>query len=129
MESATSWTPSQPCGMQMLTSEILLRSRAASRTWQKLCQEKTRVYREGNLTVEEYIYGITRRGIRPYGLELSWERVGRTIELPRDVNRAQWLELCVTPEEEMAGELWHAVWSYTSQLVDERDSRSVVHAD
>ncbi len=27
MESATSWTPSQPCGMQMLTSEILLRSR------------------------------------------------------------------------------------------------------
>ncbi len=42
--------------------------RAASRTWQKLCQEKTRVYREGNLTVEEYTYGITRRGIRPYGL-------------------------------------------------------------
>ncbi len=28
---------------------------------------KTRVYREGNLTVEEYTYGITRRGIRPYG--------------------------------------------------------------
>ncbi len=28
---------------------------------------KTRVYHEGNLTVEEYTYGITRRGIRPYG--------------------------------------------------------------
>ncbi len=28
---------------------------------------KTRVYREGNLTMEEYTYGITRRGIRPYG--------------------------------------------------------------
>ncbi len=28
---------------------------------------KTRVYCEGNLTVEEYTYGITRRGIRPYG--------------------------------------------------------------
>ncbi len=43
--------------------------------------------------------------------ELSWERVGRMIELPQDVNSAQWLELCVTPEEEMAGELWHAVWT------------------
>ncbi len=41
--------------------------------------------------------------------ELSWERVGRTIELPRDVNSTQWLELRVTPEEEMAGDLWHAV--------------------
>ncbi len=30
-------------------------------------KEKTQVYHEGNLTVEEYIYGITRRGIRPYG--------------------------------------------------------------
>ncbi len=43
--------------------------------------------------------------------ELSWERVGCTIELPRDVNSAQRLELRVTPEEEMAGELWNAVWS------------------
>ncbi len=41
--------------------------RASSRTWQKLCQEKTQVYSEGNLTIEEYTYGITRRGIRPYG--------------------------------------------------------------
>ncbi len=30
-------------------------------------KEKTRVYHEGNLTMEEYTYGITRRGIRPYG--------------------------------------------------------------
>ncbi len=30
-------------------------------------KEKTRVYHEGNLTVEEYTYGITQRGIRPYG--------------------------------------------------------------
>ncbi len=33
-------------------------------------KEKTQVYQvyhEGNLTVEEYKYGITRRGIRPYG--------------------------------------------------------------
>ncbi len=28
---------------------------------------KTRVYREGNLTVEEYTYGITRRESKPYG--------------------------------------------------------------
>ncbi len=28
---------------------------------------KTRVYREGNLTMEEYTCGITQRGIRPYG--------------------------------------------------------------
>ncbi len=55
--------------------------------------------------------------------------VGRTIELSRDVNSTQWLELRVTPEEEMAGELWHAVWSYTSQPVDVRDRRSVVRAD
>ncbi len=61
--------------------------------------------------------------------ELSWERVGRTIKLPRDVNSTQWLELRVTPEEEMAGELWHAVWSYTPQPVDIRDRRSVVRAD
>ncbi len=61
--------------------------------------------------------------------EMSWEHVGRTIELPRDVNSAQWLELRGTPEEEMAGELWHAVWSYTSQPVDVRDRRSVVRAD
>ncbi len=33
----------------------------------ELCQEKTQVYHEGNLTVEEYTYGITQRGIRPYG--------------------------------------------------------------
>ncbi len=38
------------------------------------------------------------------GGELSWECVGRTIELPRDVDSGQWLELHVTPEEEMAGE-------------------------
>ncbi len=61
--------------------------------------------------------------------ELSWERVGRTIELPQDVNSTQWLELHVTTEEEMAGELWHAVWSYTPQPVDVRDRRSVVRAD
>ncbi len=30
-------------------------------------KEKTRVYHEGNLAVEEYTYGITWRGIRPYG--------------------------------------------------------------
>ncbi len=30
-------------------------------------KEKTQVYHEGNLTVEEYTYGITQRGIRPYG--------------------------------------------------------------
>ncbi len=30
-------------------------------------KEKTQVYHEENLTVEEYTYGITRRGIRPYG--------------------------------------------------------------
>ncbi len=30
-------------------------------------KEKTQVYHEGNLTVEEYTYGITRRRIRPYG--------------------------------------------------------------
>ncbi len=30
-------------------------------------KEKTWVYHEGNLIVEEYTYGITRRGIRPYG--------------------------------------------------------------
>ncbi len=30
-------------------------------------KEKTRVYHEGNLTMEEYTYGINRRGIRPYG--------------------------------------------------------------
>ncbi len=30
-------------------------------------KEKTRVYRKGNLAVEEYTYGITRRGIRLYG--------------------------------------------------------------
>ncbi len=30
-------------------------------------KEKTRVYLEGNLTVEEYTYGITQMGIRPYG--------------------------------------------------------------
>ncbi len=59
-----------------------------------------------------------------------WERRSfRTIELPRDVNSTQWLELRVTPEEEMAGELWHAVLSYTPQPVDIRDRRSVVHAD
>ncbi len=52
-----------------------------------------------------------------------------THELPRDVDSAQWLELRVTPEDEMAGELWHAVWSYTSQPVDVRDSRSVVRVD
>ncbi len=28
---------------------------------------KTRVYREGNLTVDEYTYGITRRESEPYG--------------------------------------------------------------
>ncbi len=28
---------------------------------------KTRVYREGNLTVEEYTYGITRGESKPYG--------------------------------------------------------------
>ncbi len=28
---------------------------------------KTRVYREGNLTVDEYTYGITRRESKPYG--------------------------------------------------------------
>ncbi len=38
--------------------------KAASRT---SVTGKTRVYHEGNLTVEEYTYGITRRGIRPYG--------------------------------------------------------------
>ncbi len=42
--------------------------RAASRTLQKLChREELKNYREGNLTMEEYTYGITRRGIRPYG--------------------------------------------------------------
>ncbi len=56
------------------------------------------------------------------GRELSWERVGSTIEFPWDVDSAQWLELRVTPEEEMAGELWLAVWSYTSQSVDVWDS-------
>ncbi len=61
--------------------------------------------------------------------DLSWEHVGRMIELPQDVNSAQWLELRVTPEEEMAGDLWHVVWSYTSQPVDVRDRRSVVRAD
>ncbi len=61
--------------------------------------------------------------------ELSWEHVGRAIELPRDVNSTQWLELRGTPEEAMAGELWHAVWSYTSQPVYVRDRRSVVRAD
>ncbi len=65
----------------------------------------------------------------PWERELSWERVGRMIELPWDVNSTQWLELRVTPEEEMAGELWHAVWSYTPQPVDIRDRRSVVRAD
>ncbi len=33
----------------------------------ELCQEKTQVYHEGKLNVEEYTYGITQRGIRPYG--------------------------------------------------------------
>ncbi len=61
--------------------------------------------------------------------ELSWERVGRTIEFPWDVNSVQWLELRGTPEEEMAGELRHAVWSYTSQPVDVQDRCSVVRAD
>ncbi len=37
--------------------------------------------------------------------KLSWERVGRTIELPRDVDSEQWFELCVNPEEQMAGKL------------------------
>ncbi len=31
--------------------------------------------------------------------------------------------------QRMAGELWHAVWLYTSQPVDVRDRRSVVRAD
>ncbi len=61
--------------------------------------------------------------------ELSWERIGRTIKLPRNVDGAQRFELCVTPEEEMVGELWHAVWSYTSHPVDVRHSRSVVRTD
>ncbi len=55
--------------------------------------------------------------------KLSWEHIGCTIELPRDVDSTQGFELRVTPEEEMAGELWHAVWSYTSQPVDVGDSR------
>ncbi len=63
------------------------------------------------------------------GRELSWERVGRTIEFPQDVDSAQWLELRVTPEEEMVGELWHGVWSLTSQPFDVLDSRSFVRAD
>ncbi len=41
--------------------------RAASRTCQSSAKEKTQVYHEGNLIVEEYTHGITRRGIRPYG--------------------------------------------------------------
>ncbi len=43
--------------------------------------------------------------------ELSWEPLGCMIELPQDVNSAQRLALRLTPEEEMAGELWHATWS------------------
>ncbi len=35
-------------------------------------KEKTRVYHEGNLTVEEYTYGITQRGIRPYGHQAQY---------------------------------------------------------
>ncbi len=45
------------------------------------------------------------------GRELSWERVGCTIELPWNVGGTQRFELRLTPEDEMAGELWHAAWS------------------
>ncbi len=70
--------------------------------------------------------GSSRDGVAILrGSELSWERIGRTIELPRNVDSAQRFEPRVTPEEEMAGELWHAAWSYTPHLVDVRHSRSV----
>ncbi len=74
--------------------------------------------------------GSSRDGVAILrGSELSWERIGRTIELPRNVDSAQRFEPRVTPEEEMAGELWHAAWSYTPHPVDVRHSRSVVRTD
>ncbi len=44
-------------------------------------KEKTWVYPEGNLTVEEYTYGITQRGIRPYrhlAQDRGWPRRANT---------------------------------------------------
>ncbi len=74
--------------------------------------------------------GSSRDGVAILrGSELSWERIGRTIELPRNVDSAQRFEPRVTPEEEMAGELWHAAWLYTAHPVDVRHSRSVVRTD
>ncbi len=56
----TTWSPcgrlSQP-GVRCYTAEMA----------EGLCQGKTLAHREGSRTVEEYTYGITRRGIITHG--------------------------------------------------------------
>ncbi len=68
-------------------------------------KEKTWVYREGNLTVEEYTYGITRRGIRPYGHLAQYRGWPET--------RAYWAWRQTAPPSLTAGGAWRIPPGFT----------------